>query len=520
MKKLLLGTAAATALVLGSFAQSENPKVENMNIEEFAAKSNVDDVMAHLQALKDISVTTGDTREAGTAGYDLSSHYVAMKLIAAGYDVRLQPFEFDKYEIVTPSKFSQEAPKQVEYVSEENFNTMSYSPSGNVKALVQAVDLDLGEGNSSTSGCEIEDFEGFPTGYIAVVQRGACSFRQKAENAEAAGAAGVVVFNQGNDEGRKELFNGTLGKGPLNIPVFSVGYDLGVELATAGTILNMTADTLATTTMTHNVLAETKGGNADNVIMIGSHLDSVAAGPGINDNGSGSAAILDVALKIAKIEPNNKVRFAWWGAEEHGLVGSRHYTANLTEKEVSQIALYLNFDMIGSKNFIYGIYDADGSKFDVPGPKGSAAIEKLFHDYFAVNGNKTIEVEANGRSDYVGFAEKGIPFGGSFTGAEVAKTAEQVALFGGEEGVAYDACYHKDCDTMENINREALEMNHRMIMYAALTYARSTEDVDKEKSGQESFTFMSNHWAETKSFFRPDQYPKHVSCHSGVLHAN
>lgn len=511
MKKLLIGTTVILALALGSMAKSDSPSLNDLDIKAFVESTNVDDVLNHLQAFKSISEQTGNTREAGTAGYDLSSNYVAMKLISAGYQVTLQPFEFDKYEVVTPSEFSQTLPAQETYKEEETFNTMSYSPSGSVTAQVVAVDIALGDGNTTTSACELEDFKGFPAGQIALVQRGTCNFRQKAENAEKAGASGVVVFNQGDSASRKELFNGTLGKGPLNIPVFTVSYDLGVKLSAAGTVLRMKADTLATTTMTHNLIAESNTGDPNNVVMVGAHLDSVGAGPGINDNGSGSAAVLDVALKLSTLKLNNKLRFAWWGAEEHGLVGSRHYTSLLTEADAKKIALYLNFDMIGSPNFIFGIYDADGSKFNVAGPKGSASIEKLFHDYFAAKGRKTIEVEANGRSDYVGFAEKGIPFGGSFTGAENAKTAEQVAMFGGKLGEAYDPCYHKACDTMENISLEALEMNHRMIVYAALSYARSTVDVDKEKSA----VTLQNLAVR----FDPNQYPEHYSCHADAVWA-
>jgi Zn-dependent M28 family amino/carboxypeptidase len=125
------------------------------------------------------------------------------------------------------------------------------------------------------------------------------------------------------------------------------------------------------------VLAESRRGNPDNVVIVGAHLDSVFEGPGINDNGSGSAAVLAVAEQMSKVKPRNKVRFAWWGAEEFGLVGSDHYVANLSEEEREDIALYLNFDMIGSPNYVRFIYDGDGSAFGLAGPEGSAAIETL-----------------------------------------------------------------------------------------------------------------------------------------------
>jgi Zn-dependent M28 family amino/carboxypeptidase len=141
-----------------------------------------------------------------------------------------------------------------------------------------------------------------------------------AEAAEAAGAVGAVVFNQGNGDpvtnaDRYELFAGTLG-GPVGIPAVSVSYATGEAFATTpGLVLRITADTISEIRSTENVLAQTRNGRTDNVVMAGGHLDSVPEGPGINDNGTGSAALLEVALQMAKVKPNNAVRFAWWGAE-------------------------------------------------------------------------------------------------------------------------------------------------------------------------------------------------------------
>ena len=199
----------------------------------------------------------------------------------------------------------------------------------------------------------------------------ACTFGLKATNAFNAGAAGVVIYN--NAPG---ALNGTLGNAfDLPVPVVGIEQALGQELAaTAGLVLHLATQTLITTTTTSNVIAELPGKNTGNVVMAGAHLDSVAAGPGINDNGSGSAALVEVAENLAKVRPQNTVRFAWWGAEEANLVGSTYYVTTLPEAEVDRIAFYLNFDMIGSPNYVFFIYDGDDS--DVtgagPGPDGSA----------------------------------------------------------------------------------------------------------------------------------------------------
>ncbi|MGH2821148.1 MAG: M20/M25/M40 family metallo-hydrolase, partial [Actinomycetota bacterium] len=196
---------------------------------------------------------------------------------------------------------------------------------------------------------------------------------------------------------------------------------------------------------TTNVIADTTTGRVDRTVVAGAHLDSVTDGPGINDNGSGSAATLETALQMSRlgIEPVNRVRFAFWGAEEAGLVGSAHYVDRLTARQVKDIALNLNFDMVGSPNFVRFVYDGDGSDTAVRGPAGSGKIEDVFVDYFTDQGLETDPTAQDGRSDYASFTAVGIPAGGLFTGAEGIKTAEQEAVYGGTAGVAYDPCYHQ-----------------------------------------------------------------------------
>jgi aminopeptidase S len=207
----------------------------------------------------------------------------------------------------------------------------------------------------------------------------------------------------------------------------------------------------------YNLIADWPGGDANQVLMAGSHLDSVTSGPGINDNGSGSAAVLETALAVsrAQYKPTKHLRFAWWGAEELGLVGSRSYVNRLATGDRSKISAYLNFDMIGSPNPGYFVYDDD------------PAIEKTFKDYFGTIGVPTeIETEGDGRSDHAPFKSAGVPVGGLFTGASRTMTAAQAAKWGGTAGRAFDRCYHSSCDTTANINDTALNRNSDALAYA------------------------------------------------------
>ncbi|WP_329303951.1 M28 family metallopeptidase [Streptomyces sp. NBC_00659] len=214
----------------------------------------------------------------------------------------------------------------------------------------------------------------------------------------------------------------------------------------------------------YNLIADWPGGDTNQVLMAGSHLDSVTSGPGINDNGSGSAAILETALAVARTgyQPTKHLRFAWWGAEELGLVGSKYYVNNLPSTERAKISGYLNFDMIGSPNPGYFVYDDDPT------------IEKNFKDYFAGIGVPTeIETEGDGRSDHASFKNVGIPVGGLFTGASRTKTSAQVQKWGGT-ATAFDRCYHSSCDTTTNINDTALDRNSDAIAHAIWNLSSGT----------------------------------------------
>ncbi len=447
-------------------------------------------IQEHLAELQTIAELNGGNREASSSGYQASVTYVMNTLTAAGYAPEVQEFEYPFFEdSAVPVLKRVSPPPIVEWQDgtsnfpNGDFATMTFSGSGSgTEVPVTPVDLSLADPAASTSGCEAADFVGFAVGDVALIQRGSCAFADKVINAREAGAAAAIVFNQGDvpaDPERTDLFFGTVGGVvDADFPSFSASFEVGEALAGPGTAVTYSAETVNENRMSQNVIADTPGGRDDRVVVVGAHLDSVAEGPGINDNGSGSAGILEIAEQLAGTDVTNKVRFAFWGAEEAGLVGSEHYVGELSKKERQSIAVNLNFDMIGSPNYARFVYDGDGSATGASGPNGSANVEKVFLDYFE---SLDLDVEAtafDGRSDYGPFIDAGIPAGGLFSGAEDIKTPEQVGLYGGVAGVAYDPCYHAVCDTDDNVNPTALDELGDAAAHAVLTFAMTTSSVN------------------------------------------
>jgi Zn-dependent M28 family amino/carboxypeptidase len=470
---------ALTTVAAGP-AAAENPN----NARKMARAVTVEAVHDHLEALQRIADANGGNRGAGTPGHEASGAYVESVLQKAGYQTHRQYFDFVYDQVVSTSltEVSPDAGRAIEH------HPMSYSPS----TPVGGVEAALAEPSGAKTGCESSDWTGFPAGSIALVSRGVCAFAVKSQMGKAAGASAVIVYN--NADG---ALNGTLG-GPADdyAPITGVtqaeGQALLAKMANAPVVVKFDLQKIVENRRTFNVLAETEAGRSDNVVMMGAHLDSVQDGPGINDNGSGSAAILETAVQLAKVNKlNNKVRFAWWSAEELGLLGSEHYVDDLVENnpaELGRIATYLNFDMVGSPNYQIGVYDADQSTYPAPVdvPEGSIQTEKVLTDWFDSVGQPWVDTEYSGRSDYQAFIENGVPASGLFTGAEQPKTPEEQKLFGGTAGVAYDVNYHTPGDDIANVNMEALDINSDAIAAAAITLAQSTEVINGARSAGKS----------------------------------
>jgi len=452
--------------------------VDEVNTKKLRDAVTVNGILGHERVFQRIANQNDGTRASGTPGYAASAAYVKQTLRKAGYSVREQTFTFPFYRELEPAQLEQVSPTPQDYET----TTYDYSATGDVTGVVVPTNdiiIPPTPEPSSSSGCEPEDFTPAPAEpAVALVQRGSCDFVVKVQNAEAAGYDAVIVFNEGQP-GRDELFTGTLG-GPVDVPVVGLSFADGAALyaqTQAGpvTVHVVTSTEVDVNAQTSNVLADSPGGDPDKVIVVGAHLDSVVEGPGINDNGSGSSTILEIAVQMSKlkINPRQKVRFAFWGAEESGLLGSEHYVDSLSDANLARIYANLNFDMVGSPNYVRFVYDGNGSDSEDAGPPGSAQIEELFTSYFDSQGLASEPTAFDGRSDYGPFILAGIPAGGLFSGAEGVKTPEQAAVYGGTAGEPYDPCYHEACDDITNLNTQALAELGDAAAHAVLTLART-----------------------------------------------
>jgi Zn-dependent M28 family amino/carboxypeptidase len=484
MKRLFALTLAVAALA-ALLAASVSSTAVGTDTSKLRNAVTLNGVQSHLNALQKIADQNDGTRASGTPGYDASAAYVARKLRAAGYDVTVQPFTFPFFQETAPSHFERVSPDPRLYVRDTDYSVMQFSGSGDVTAsIVPTNDIVIPPSAtpSSTSGCEASDFPAETTGKVALIQRGTCTFEEKATNAQAAGAAAAIIFNEGQP-GRTGVINGTLGSPNFTIPVLDATFAVGEELynldRSGDAVVHVTTSTVSETRTTSNVITQTTGGRADRVVVLGGHLDSVPAGPGINDNGTGVAVILEVAIQMAKlgITPTNQVRFAWFGAEEEGLFGSEFYVNSLTKRQIKDTALNINLDMIASTNYVRFVYDGDGSAGGAKGPTGSATAEDVFVDYFDSQGLATDPTPLTGNSDYASFSAVGIPVAGLFAGADALKTEAQAAVYGGTAGEPYHACYHLACDTASSVNPTVLDQMADASAHATLVFAMTSSAV-------------------------------------------
>lgn len=480
MRRAIIGgltLAVASALVVPGQA-SAAPRVDTAKLRRAVT---VNGILKHERQFQVIANRNDGTRASGTPGFDASADYVTKTLRQSGYRVKKRTFTFPLFRELEPAQLSEVSPDSRDVET----STLSYSGSGDVTGpLVPTKDIVIPPTSapSSSSGCEAGDFPDAPSSdAVALIQRGTCTFEAKASNAVKAGYAAVVIFNEGQP-GRDDLLTGTLGN-PVDAPVVGVSFADGAALyaQTQQVAVRVRVRTSTQTNLkaeTSNIIADSPAGKQKGqTVVIGAHLDSVIEGPGINDNGSGSATVLEIARQMAELRYTTKlqrqVRFAFWGAEEAGLLGSEHYVDSLSDAQRAKIYANLNFDMVGSPNYARFVYDGDGSDTEVAGPVGSAAIENIFTDYFHAKKLASEATAFDGRSDYGPFIAAGIPAGGLFSGAEGIKTEAQAQRYGGQAGVAYDACYHQACDDITNLNAKALNELGDAAAHATLTLTLS-----------------------------------------------
>jgi hypothetical protein len=410
-----------------------------------------DDLMTHLQAFQAIADANPGpdghpSRNSGEPGYLASVNYVANAMKAAGYDVTIQTYTFPYFSFVGTPSFSEVSPTARTFTLNNDF--LPGISGGDADALVQTVGHTVIPPGTpaSASGCVAADYAGFVPGRIALVQRGTCTFELKAQNAQAAGASGVIIFNEGNTAARSGVFNGSLA-GDTTIPVVFTSFADGLSLyqeATSATLprVRLSIHFISNPNATdYNVIAESKGGDPNNVLVVDAHLDAIY-GAGILDNATGSAAILDIAQKLRHVQTQNKLRFIWFGGEELGLFGSQYYVDNLSQTDLGKIFYDLDADVFGTPNYDIAILDPAAPDFfgrtvsttfpaNVYEPSKISRDQSI--DFFNAAGYNYILFSPVG-TDAESFNLAGIPASGLLTGQDCCKTQDEVDLFGGSLG--------------------------------------------------------------------------------------
>jgi Peptidase family M28/PA domain len=393
------------------------------------------------------------SRNSGEPGYRASVDYVARLMQQAGYDVTIQPYKFLYYAYLGIPTFTEVSPTPHTYTLNNDWGPGQSTGTANA-AIQPAGGIVLPpdpNGSTSTSGCTAADFSGFTAGRIALIQRGGCNFGVKVQNAQAAKASGVIIFNEGNP-GRTDLLIGSLVDAAGNpivptIPVAFITFAGGTALldqyrSGPAPVMNITINAIVDPNRDDwNVIAESKGGDKNHVVVVDAHLDAIY-GAGMLDNASGSATILDIAQKMKNVEPRNKLRFIWFGGEELGLLGSAYYVNNLASSELSHIGYDLDADVTATPNYTIGVLDPAGpdlfsgvstNTFPNRVYKASMVARDQAIAYFDSVGLNH-ELFSPAGTDAFSFNEVGIPASGLLTGQDCCKNQHEVDLFGGYLG--------------------------------------------------------------------------------------
>jgi len=456
---VLLGAALAGC--------SPQPSPKAVDPQELAGKITVDAMYTHLRKLQEIADTHDGNRAVGSSGYDASVDYVAQLLRDKGFEV--QTPEFERMGAMRGGNPSLDVSGRSYQVDQASM-LVTTAPGGlNAPTLRPA----------KPSGCAAADYGSVNiSGAIAVVDDSGCSVVTKQNTALDKGAVGLLVVNRGRQPAPGGLFSTGYYR-QLTVPVGVIDENADAALRSTSAPVRLVLDGKAEMVKSRNVTAQTKTGSVSDVVLVGAHLDSIGAGPGINDNGSGVAAVLETALQLGSSpKVTNAVRFAFWGAEEMGLEGSTQYVRNLSLDQLDDLALYLNFDMVGSPNAGYFTYDGDqsGQATDPKSmPEGSAGIERTMAGFLNLAGARPADLPISANTDYHPFLQAGVPVGGTTTGASQRKTEVQARLWGGRAGAAFDPNYHTRRDTIDNVDAHALGVMGSAIAFTVGTYAGSIE---------------------------------------------
>ncbi|KAL2151792.1 hypothetical protein VTH82DRAFT_6890 [Thermothelomyces myriococcoides] len=446
----LLRTTGAATLLLSRAAFATN---NTLTPDKLAADIKTEELQNVLWNLNHIADTHGGNRAFGEPGFKASSDFILERAVTRFHN------EFDT--VVQAFNYTYAKTNQIKVTGPEGEDVIvvspQYNPSTPLPDGVTAPLVDTPVDDERGSACFPDQWEGIDAkGKLVLVKRGTCAVADKSALAKERGALGVILYN---DEPGTDIIVPTLGAEsigktvPIGIIPSDVGENWKSRLADGEeVIVNLLVDAISDTRETWNILAETKQGDPDKVIMLGAHLDSVQAGPGINDDGSGTAALLEILTAVRRYDGfPHKIRFAWWAAEESGLVGSLYYTSHLTEEEADRIKYYFNYDMIGSPH----------PDFEIASDDNSGVGPQLLEEYLVEQGKEIVHGGFGSGSDFVGFLELGIPSTALHTGA----------------GAPFDACYHQACDNLDNIHWEALTINAKAAARAAARLALSLEGV-------------------------------------------
>ncbi|MDT5077927.1 MAG: hypothetical protein QOJ80_2564 [Mycobacterium sp.] len=473
MRSAALVAAVALALAgCSSAPPSSAPAADPAR--ELASKVTVDGVYSHLRKLADIAAANKNSRAEGTPGYQASVDYVAGMLRDKGFDV--QTPEFERVALQQPGKPTLTVAGRSFPVDQASL--LVGTAAGGLSALTLRP--------AKPAGCAAADYGSVNVkGALAVVDDTGCSVVDKQNVAATEGAVGLLVVSEPGPNGPAAgLFTPGYYQ-DLKNPVAVIGKDVDAQLRRTSAPVKLTLDATSVMVKSRNVVAQTKTGDQHRVVVAGAHLDTAPRSPGINDNGTGVAAVLETALQLGGSAPlTNAVRFAFWGSEEAGLAGSTKYVQGLGREGLGDIAMYLNFDSLGSTNAGFFTYDGDQSGTPNPSlpaasvPAGSAGIERTLAGYLNLAGVRPADMPLGRASDYSPFLLAGIPIGGLTAGTNQRKTEVQARLWGGRAGQPFDPNHGTPIDDIDNVDRHALSITAPAVAFAVGTYAHSTEGVN------------------------------------------
>ncbi|WNV84709.1 M28 family peptidase [Umezawaea sp. Da 62-37] len=473
-KAVSLLAVAVLALPIGAVGAANASGRAGWLADRMSEKVTGDAVARHLRALTTLTAANGGHRDSASPGYTAAADYLTTSLQRAGYVVQRQEFSFRDYTIHS---------ERADVVSPQARVLHPQIARFTVSTPAEGLTAEVAVPGVKDTGCDPEDYAGQDVrGKIVLVRvEGGCFITQKQLTAAAVGAS-AMLMNVNSPNPDLNLRYRMVPPEDARVPVATLprgeAEQLMADVAAGPTSVRIDLRGEESTTRTFNLLADTPTGRADNTVVMGAHLDSVDTTPGANDNAAASAAVLETALRLKQYTPllRNKVRFAWWAAEEKGLSGSQFYVDSLTAEQRAHTALYLNLEMIGSPNFARQVYS--GQTPTGPAPAGSERISQLVKGYFAGEELPTADLVLDGRSDHTAFVNGGIASGGVNGGSDRLKPAEWVDLFGGVEGQMLDPCYHQLCDGYGNVNQTIFEQFSRSMAWAVGRFAIDTSDVN------------------------------------------